>query len=39
VEGGEGEPRGVEAQVAALLQEAQDPDKLSRMYIGWAAWV
>ncbi|KAL4452130.1 hypothetical protein ABPG75_007792 [Micractinium tetrahymenae] len=35
---GEGEARGVEGQVQQLLADAQDPDKLSRMYIGWQAW-
>lgn len=27
--------KGVAAQVAELLAEARDPDKLSRMYVGW----
>ena len=36
---GEGGPRSVEGQVAQLLVDAQDPEKLSRMYAGWAAWV
>jgi ataxia telangiectasia mutated family protein len=35
----EGEPRGVVGQVAGLLAEAQDPDNLGRMYVGWAAWM
>ena len=35
---GEGEARGVEGQVQQLLADAQDPDKLSRHYIGWQAW-
>lgn len=35
---GEGEARGVEGQVQQLLADAQDPDKLCRMYIGWQAW-
>lgn len=29
----------VAAQVAALLQSAQDPDNLCRMFKGWAPWV
>ena len=37
-EGREGEARGVEGQVQQLLADAQDPDKLSRHYIGWQAW-
>lgn len=36
---GEGAPRSVPGQVAALLAEAQDPNRLSRMYHGWAAWM
>lgn len=39
LDGGEGEPRGVAGQVAALLAEAQDPERLARMYVGWAAWM
>jgi hypothetical protein len=31
--------RGVAATVSALLAEATDPDKLCRMFIGWASWV
>jgi len=31
--------QGVQAQVSSLLAEAQDPEKLSRMFIGWASWV
>mmetsp|Transcript_4049 Transcript_4049/g.11433 ORF Transcript_4049/g.11433 Transcript_4049/m.11433 type:complete len:1027 (+) Transcript_4049:606-3686(+) len=38
-EQGDGEPHGVEGQVQQLLQDAQDPDKLCRMYEGWAAWL
>ena len=34
-----GEFRGVEGQVQQLLQDAQDPEKLCRMFAGWAAWV
>ena len=36
---GDGEPRSVEGQTQMLLQAAQDPDKLCRMFEGWAAWV
>lgn len=36
---GDGEARGVEGQVQQLLHDAQDPDFLSRMYVGWAAWL
>lgn len=36
---GEGEARGVEGQVQQLLADAQDPEKLSKMYVGWAAWL
>ena len=36
---GEGAPRGVEGQVQQLLQDAQDPANLCRMYAGWAAWL
>ena len=39
LEGGEGEARSVEGQVQQLLQEAADPDRLCRMYVGWAAWL
>jgi ataxia telangiectasia mutated family protein len=28
----------VEGQVQQLLQDAQDHDKLCRMYVGWQAW-
>ena len=34
-----GEARSVEGQVQQLLHDAQDPEKLSRMYVGWASWV
>lgn len=37
VEGGE--QRSVEGQVQQLLQDARDPDKLCRLFPGWAAWV
>jgi len=36
---GDGEPQGVEGQVQQLLHDAQDPDKLCRMFEGWAAWM
>jgi phosphatidylinositol kinase/protein kinase (PI-3 family) len=26
-------------QVQRLMQDARDPDKLCRMYPGWAPWV
>jgi serine-protein kinase ATM len=29
----------VEGQVQQLLQEAQDPDKLCKMFVGWSAWL
>ncbi|KAL6745969.1 kinase-like domain-containing protein [Haematococcus lacustris] len=32
-------PRGVSSQVSTLLAEATDPDKLCRMFVGWAPWV
>ena len=35
----EGEIRSVEGQVQQLLHDAQDEEKLSKMYHGWAAWV
>ena len=35
----DGELRSVEGQVQQLLQDARDPDKLCRLYPGWAAWV
>ena len=35
----DGQPRPVEAQVQQLLQNARDPDKLCRLFPGWAAWV
>ena len=34
-----GEARSIEGQVQQLLHDAQDPEKLSRMYVGWASWV
>ena len=39
VAAGEGEARSVEGHVQQLLHDAQDPEKLSRMYVGWASWV
>jgi ataxia telangiectasia mutated family protein len=33
------EPRSVEGQVQQLIQEARDPDKLCRLFAGWAPWV
>ena len=35
----DGQPQPVEAQVQQLLQTARDPDKLCRLFPGWAAWV
>ena len=35
----DGQPRPVEAQVQQLLQNARDPDRLCRLFPGWAAWV
>lgn len=29
----------VQAQVGLLLQKAQDPERLCKMYAGWAAWM
>lgn len=39
LDGGEGEPRSVAAQVNALLQEARDPERLCRMYVGWSPFM
>ena len=39
LDGGDGEAVGVEGQVARLLRDAADPDRLCRMYVGWAAWL
>lgn len=36
---GEGEARSPEGQVKQLLQDAQNPQNLSRMYLGWAPWL
>jgi phosphatidylinositol kinase/protein kinase (PI-3 family) len=30
--------RGVEGQVQQLLVDAQDGDKLVKMFVGWAPW-
>ncbi|EFN57684.1 hypothetical protein CHLNCDRAFT_142874 [Chlorella variabilis] len=38
VEAGKGKAQGMEGQVQQLLQDAQDRDKLCRMYVGWQAW-
>jgi len=35
----DGDIRGVEGQVQELLREAQDPDRLCRLYVGWAPWL
>jgi ataxia telangiectasia mutated family protein len=29
----------VRGQVQQLLQDAQDPDKLCRLYVGWQPWL
>ncbi len=29
----------MEGQVQQLLTDAQDPENLSKMYVGWAAWM
>mmetsp|Transcript_3784 Transcript_3784/g.7342 ORF Transcript_3784/g.7342 Transcript_3784/m.7342 type:complete len:356 (+) Transcript_3784:832-1899(+) len=34
-----GEMLSVQGQVQKLLQDAQDPDKLCRLFAGWAPWV
>ena len=36
---GTSEALAVEGQVRALLDEAMDPENLSRMFDGWAAWL
>ncbi|GAB5364459.1 hypothetical protein AAMO2058_000972300 [Amorphochlora amoebiformis] len=28
----------VEGQIKALINESRDPRKLSKMFVGWAAW-
>jgi len=38
-DGADGEVRSVAAQVQALLQEAQDRDRLCVLFHGWAPWV
>ena len=35
---GDGEARVVEGQVQQLLTDAQDPDKLCALFVGWSAW-
>lgn len=35
----DGEPRGIEGQIQQLIQDAQNPDNLSSMFVGWAPWV
>jgi len=37
-EGNTGERQSVEGQVQLLINEARDPDNLSMLYHGWAAW-
>ena len=39
VSAGTNEALAVEGQVRALLDEARDPENLSRMFDGWAAWL
>jgi ataxia telangiectasia mutated family protein len=39
VAGGEGGALGVAAQVDELLAQAQDPELLCRMFVGWSAWM
>ena len=34
-----GEPHSVEGQVAAIIDQARDPQRLSAMFYGWGAWV
>jgi len=34
-----GETLSVEGQVHTLIHEARDPERLCKMYPGWAAWV
>ena len=38
LEFGDGEVLGVEGQVQQLLVDAQDGDKLVKMFVGWAPW-
>eukprot|EP00899_Mesostigma_viride_P015595 jgi/Mesvir1/24036/Mv10774-RA.1 len=35
----EGEARGIQGQVQQLLQQAMDPDRLCRLFPGWAPWL
>lgn len=34
-----GEQQSVEGQVRLLMNSAQDPDKLCKLFGGWSAWV
>lgn len=36
---GDGEAKSVEGQVQQLLQAAQDPENLCRMYVGWGPFL
>lgn len=38
-EGADGRLTTIPGQVASLLREAADPEKLCKMYVGWGAWV
>jgi ataxia telangiectasia mutated family protein len=33
-----GEVLGVEGHVAMLINEARDPNKLAKLYVGWSPW-
>ncbi|OAE18377.1 hypothetical protein AXG93_1783s1060 [Marchantia polymorpha subsp. ruderalis] len=35
----EGEMRSLQGQVQQLIQDAQDPERLSQLFPGWGAWV
>jgi ataxia telangiectasia mutated family protein len=35
----EGEMRSLQGQVQQLIQDAQDPERLSHMFPGWGAWL
>ncbi|CAM6085267.1 unnamed protein product [Calypogeia fissa] len=35
----EGEMRSLQGQVHQLIQDAQDPERLSQLFPGWGAWV
>lgn len=37
--GGDGGPLSPAAQVDALLAQAQDPERLCRMFAGWSPWM